>query len=54
MLELVGKTVTRIDADEESILFTFSDDSHATWYHLQDCCEYVCVEDVSGDWDDLI
>ena len=41
------KTLTEID-------FYFSDGSHAKFYHAQDCCESVTIEDVNGDWNDLI
>lgn len=53
---LVGKTLTAIDGAEvgseriamvcpEGVLFM---------YHLQDCCETVVVEDISGEIGDLI
>jgi hypothetical protein len=51
---IVGKTPTHISQSEDEIVMTFSDNSVGHFYHEQDCCEYVCVDDVNGDWGDLI
>jgi hypothetical protein len=51
---IVGKTPTHIYQSDDEIAMTFSDNSVGHFYHDQDCCEYVGVEDVNGDWDDLI
>ena len=53
----VGRTIEKIDGCEEKseeIRFTFADGSVLKLYHLQDCCESVAVEDVTGDPADLI
>ena len=52
--ELKGKTLIKIEQEEEKINFHVSDGSIYTMNHLQDCCEYVCVEDINGDLDDLV
>ncbi len=52
--ELVGKTLSAIDAGYDEIVFTCNDGSIYKMYHEQDCCECVSLEDVCGDWDDLI
>ena len=54
---LVGKTIVSISGMEESseeIIFKFSDGTFAKFYHKQDCCEHVDVEDICGDAEDLI
>ena len=55
--ELKGKIITRITGlhkgSEEAHFYT-SDGLHYKMYHLQDCCEYVYIEDVCGDVEDLI
>lgn len=51
---LVGKTITSYDSSESEITFHCSDGSHVCMYHEQDCCEYVRVEDISGDLGDLV
>lgn len=54
MKNLLGKTVSSVEATDEVVIFNFTDGHVATWYHEQDCCEDVHVDDVSGDWDDLV
>jgi hypothetical protein len=39
---------------DDQIIFYMSDNTKATMYHEQDCCENVTIEDISGDFDDLI
>lgn len=53
---LVNKTLTSINVNKENdeIWFYADDNSLYKMYHHQDCCEYVCIEDVNGDWNDLI
>lgn len=52
--QLIGKTPVKIDQTDEEITFTFDDGTIAYWFHSQDCCESVVVDDVNGDWNDLI
>ncbi len=54
--ELVGLTPVSIDGNvgDREIEIAFSDGSVALFYHMQDCCEDVWVEDINGSWDDLI
>lgn len=54
--EMIGKTPVSITGskDDDEIVFIFSDGSACRFYHVQDCCEIVIVEDVNGDWADLI
>ena len=54
--ELVGRTFSSVDYDQESRVLTFtSGDNGPTVYmeHLQDCCENVYLEDIGGDLFDL-
>lgn len=53
--ELLGKTlvsVTQVGRDE--ILFVTAEGETYKLYHEQDCCEYVEIEDVVGDLQDLV
>jgi len=53
--ELVGKTLTAIETDDyEFILFKCEDGSEYKMFHSQDCCESVTIEDIIGEFDDLI
>lgn len=38
----------------EKIIFKCEDGSEYEMYHEQDCCETVLVDDVCGDWIDII
>ena len=53
--KIVGLTPVKIiESDDCEIRMTFSNGSVGRFYHEQDCCECVVIEDVSGDWSDLI
>lgn len=51
--EIIGKIPIRVDQAEDRIEMHFDDGSTATWYHYQECCESVLIEDVVGKWEDL-
>lgn len=51
--DFIGKTFNKIDKSEDEILFLTSDCSYRM-YHSQTCCEWVRVEDICGDLDDLL
>lgn len=51
---LVGKTLVNIKVGDDEIFFTDTEGHEYKMYHQQDCCEYVYLEDVNGDWNDLI
>ena len=52
--ELEGKTITKIDKSHNEINFHCESGEVYTMYHDQECCEYVTIEDICGDLDDLI
>lgn len=54
--EIEGKTAIKIDGNvgDDKLTFTFSDGSQYQFYHAQDCCESVSIEDIIGDLQDLI
>lgn len=54
---LEGMTITRIDGmevDSECVYIYTAEGYIFKMYHSQDCCEYVRIEDVNGNPDDLI
>jgi len=54
--ELLGKTLTEVAVAEgnDKITFRTKEGDVYDMYHSQDCCESVSIEDVVGDWADLI
>lgn len=54
MSAIIGKTPVHIEKTDEQITFWFSDGLVCRWHHEQDCCESVEVEDINGDWSDLL
>ena len=54
MERIVGKTPVEITCDGDEINMNFSDGSSCSFTHYQECCESVWIDDVNGDWSDLI
>ena len=53
--ELIGKKILEIiNNDNESLVFKCHDGSEYTMLHHQDCCESVYLEDINGEFDDLV
>jgi hypothetical protein len=52
--EMEGKTFTRVyEIDNDTLVFENEQDRYI-FYHSQDCCEYVYIESIVGDLDDLV
>jgi len=53
---LLGKTFTKIETYKNNDVMTFfaDDGSVYQFYHEQDCCEQVSIEDIDGDLNDLV
>jgi hypothetical protein len=53
--ELIGKTMDSVEnIDNEQLVFKTNDGREFVFYHEQDCCESVSIEDVCGDLSDLV
>ena len=52
--DLEGKILTSITRTDDEIIFTCATGEKYKMCHLQDCCEDVCIEDVNGDFEDLL
>jgi len=51
---MIGKTFTKVyQTGYEELIFE-NDEEVYTFYHEQDCCEYVRIEDITGDLSDLV
>lgn len=56
LTEMLGKTVASIDsayAGAAEMQFNFSDGTWVRFYHQDDCCEHVRIEEIHGDVADL-
>ena len=54
--DLVGVTLKAVTGGvgDEQITFESEDGREWRMYHSQDCCEFVRIEDIAGDLNDLI
>lgn len=54
--ELEGKVLCMVDVNDSDEVITFETEDGITYQmlHYQDCCEYVTIEDIVGQIDDLI
>lgn len=52
--EFLGKTMIAVtNQSNEAVVFETDSETYSM-YHVQDCCEYVRVEEVIGDLEDLV
>lgn len=47
--ELKGKTLTKVEASDEEVVFETAEGPRYRLYHGQDCCESVFVREIEGD-----
>jgi len=52
--ELVGRVLCRAEATDEELTLYLSDTNYVRFFHYQDCCETVYIEDICGDLNDLV
>lgn len=43
-----------INADDSELTFYLANGTSVNFYHSQDCCESVTIEDIVGDFDSLL
>jgi hypothetical protein len=51
---LVGRTIKAIERGDDILRFAMDNGDLFVMQHHQDCCEYVYIEDICGDLEDLI
>ncbi len=54
LTDLIGKVLTKIDQSFDEMRFTTDAGEVYRFYHSQNCCESVAIEDVIGNLDDLV
>lgn len=55
--DLIGKTLTSVDVNTErgdEIIFNTSEGEQYRLFHVQECCEWVTIESIVGDINDLV
>jgi hypothetical protein len=53
--DLRGRILSRVEQiGNDELRFYLTNDHYVRMYHQQDCCEYVSIEDIVGDLDDLV
>lgn len=52
--DLIGKTFTSVTNENDEELVFKNEDGSYVFYHDQDCCEHVRIEDIVGDLQDLV
>lgn len=53
-LIIKGRTINEIYQDDEHLMFKLENGEVFLFYHDQDCCEDVRIEQIDGDLNDLI
>lgn len=55
-VNMIGRTMKSVTGKvgDDEMVFESEDGWRFTFYHSQDCCESVSVEDVCGDLEDLV
>ena len=51
--DMVGKVFTSVTEDGNTLTFA-NDTERYVFFHSQDCCEHVRIEDIVGDLSDLV
>lgn len=52
--DMIGKTFTSVDHGSDVMTFIANDGTVFHFWHEQNCCESVAIEDIIGDTQDLI
>ena len=51
---LVGEVLSHVDESDGDLLLTTQSGRQIRFYHDQECCESVYIEDQDGEWHELI
>lgn len=51
---MIGKTFSNVRSTDDELYFDGPEGDSFCFYHEQDCCEHVYIEDICGDLRDLV
>lgn len=54
LTEMKGLTFSKVENKGDELVFTTDEGIRYVFYHSQDCCEEVYIEDITGDLKDLV
>ena len=52
--EFIGQKIKSFEKDDYELIFLLENGKKYKFYHEQDCCESVFIEDINGDLNDII
>lgn len=53
--EMLGLTMSSVcETEDDELVFVAENGKRFRFYHSQDCCERVCIEDICGSLNDLV
>ena len=52
--DLLGRILYKVTAENEELRLYLTETNYVKFYHEQDCCESVYIEDICGDLEDLV
>ena len=52
--ELQGRTLCRAESVNDELRLYLTDSHYVRFYHEQDCCESVSIDDICGSLEDLV
>lgn len=53
-IQLLGKTMKNVSSDQKTMTFEREDGEEFRFFHQQECCEEVYIEDICGELGDLV
>ena len=52
--DLLGRILYKVTAENDELRLYLTETNYVKFYHEQDCCESVYIEDICGDLNDLV
>ena len=52
--DLLGRILYKVTAENDELRLYLTETNYVKFYHEQDCCESVYIDDICGDLNDLV